>query len=499
MNASPPRPDVDAVETVRPRLVLAICCLSLLMAQLDSTIVNVALPAIRLEFGASLASLQWIVDAYTLVVGSFLMLGGSLADRYGRRRVFQTGMALFTLGSLLCSVAPDMRWLIAARVVQALGGSMLNPVAMSIITHTFSDPKERAKAVGVWTAVAGISMGLGPLAGGFLTQTVGWRANFWVNLPFGLAAMLLSARYVPESRAARPRRADPAGQILVLTTLATLTWGVIEGPREGWHSPRIAGCFVVAALALGTLLLHEARRREPMLDLRFFRSAPFSCATLLAMSSICAYACFLFLNSLYLQEVRGFAPFTTGLCMFPMALAIMALSPLSGHLLNARGPRLPILACGVATMLGALVMTRLDAAMPLAVLLGMSVLFGAGFGLVNAPITTAAVSGMPIAQAALAAAVASTSRQIGAVLGVAIAGAITQAGMASGLDFAAATHPVWWVVAGLGAAIVALGIVASSPWAARTARRVAHLLVEPGQSDAPRESVPAADRRGAQP
>src|SRR5580692_9601446 len=200
----------------RRMLVLAICCMSLFIVGIDATIVNVALPSIQHDLHAPVSGLQWTVDAYTIVLASFLMLSGSTADRIGRRRTFQAGLGLFTLGSLLCSLAPGLGWLVAFRMLQALGGSMLNPVAMSIITNTFLDPKERARAIGIWGGVVGISLALGPVVGGLLVDTVGWRGIFWVNIPVGLAAIILAALYVPESRAPRARAADPVGQVLVI-------------------------------------------------------------------------------------------------------------------------------------------------------------------------------------------------------------------------------------------------------------------------------------------
>src|SRR6202020_463988 len=207
---------VSGLSRRRRYLVLAVCCLSLFIVGLDSTIVNVALPSIGKELHASVSGLQWTIDASLLVLASLLMLSGSTADRVGRRRTFQAGLAVFTLGSLLCSVAPGLGWLIAFRMLQAVGGSMLNPVAMSIITNTFTDPRERAKAIGVWGGVFGLSMALGPVAGGVLVDSVGWRGIFWVNIPVGIAGIILTALFVPESRAERHRRVDPLGQILVI-------------------------------------------------------------------------------------------------------------------------------------------------------------------------------------------------------------------------------------------------------------------------------------------
>src|SRR5215217_3819127 len=247
-------------------LVLAICSTSLLIVGLDATIVNVALPAIQDSLHSTLAGLQWTVDAYTLVLASLLLLAGSTADRFGRRRVFQAGLAVFSLGSLLCALAPTLGLLVAARAVQAIGGAMLTPVAMSIVRNVFEDPRERARAIGVFAAMFGISMALGPVLGGFLVSAISWRAIFVVNLPVAIAAVALAALFVPESRAPRPRRIDPVGQALVIAALATLTYAIIEGERVGFDAPAIV---LLLALALGcaaALVPYELRRREPLLE-----------------------------------------------------------------------------------------------------------------------------------------------------------------------------------------------------------------------------------------
>jgi EmrB/QacA subfamily drug resistance transporter len=463
----------------RRLLVLLICCSSLLMVSMDNTIVNVALPSIRRELDASLSGLQWTVDAYTLVLAGLLMLAGSTADRLGRRRTFQAGLITFTLGSLLCSLAPGLGWLVAARVVQAVGGSMLNPVAMSIITNVFTEPRERARAIGVWGAVVGLSMGLGPIVGGVLTEAVSWRAIFWINVPIGLAACVLAAVFVPESRAPHPRRPDPAGQVLVAATLTALTYGIIEGPRHGWASPEIIGLFGVATVTLAALLVHESRRAEPLLELRFFRSIPFSSATVTAVVAFAAFGGFLFLNTLYLQETRGLSPIQAGLCTLPMALATFVLAPVSGHLVATRGVRLPLCAAGCCMAVAAALLTDLSATTPLPRILLAYLVFGVGFGLVNAPITNTAVSGMPRQQAGVAAAVASTSRQVGTTLGVAVSGSIAGAGSGpTGPGFATATHPVWWLIVGCGALITALGGLATTRAARDSARSVADLFAE---------------------
>lgn len=465
-----------------PMLILAICCFSLFLVTMDTTIVNVALPAIHRDLQASIAGLQWAIDGYTLVIASFLMLAGSTADRVGRRRTFQAGLGLFACGSLLCSFAPSPPLLIASRMVQALGGAMLNPVAMSIVTNTFIDPRERARAIGIWGSVVGISMAMGPLLGGFLTQTLGWRSIFWVNVPICVVAIGLTARFVPESRAPQGRRVDPVGQLLVVVTLASWISGLIEQPRLGWGAPFIVGLLGLGVASFVALLVYEQRRTEPLIDLRFFGSLPFSTATAMAVMAFIAFSGFLFLNSLYLQEARGLSASAAGLCLLPVAVAVVICSPLSGRLVAAGNARIATVVAGAGMALGAALLTDMTIETPMVRLLAGYTLFGMGLGMVNAPITNAAVSGMPRSQAGLAAALASTSRQVGAALGVAIAGSIVRGreGPALGADFVASTHGFWWVVVGCGSAVVALGLVATGPAAHESVRKVAHLL-EPSQ------------------
>ncbi|MCX4525769.1 MULTISPECIES: MFS transporter [unclassified Streptomyces] len=463
-------------------LVLAICCMSLLIVSLDNTVLNVALPSMRRELHASVAGMQWTIDAYTLVLGSLLILAGSTADRIGRRKVFSIGLAVFVAGSLLCSLAPSLEWLIVFRGIQAIGGAMLNPVAMSIITNTFTEPAQRARAIGIWGAVAGVSMAAGPLIGGVLTDSVGWRSIFWVNVPVGLVALALTLRFIPESRAERPRRPDPVGQLLVMALLGTVTYGIIEAPTAGWSSGLILGCGAVAVASVVGLLVYEPRRADPLIDPRFFRSAPFSGATVIAVCAFAAMAGFLFLNTLYLQEVRGLDALDAGLYMLPMAACTILSAPVAGRLIGARGPRLPLLIAGVAMAVSGLLFAAFSAETSTPLMFTGYVLFGLGFGMVNAPITNTAVSGMPRSQAGVAAAIASTSRQTGSTLGVAVIGAVLAAGMAGGGDFGSATGPAWWIITGCGMFVLVVGAVSSGPWAMATAERTARTL-EPAHTD----------------
>ncbi|WP_425540897.1 MFS transporter [Streptomyces coeruleorubidus] len=336
---------------------------------------------------ASTSGLQWTFDAYTLVLASVLMLAGSTADRIGRKRVFVAGLVVFTLGSVLCSLAPNLRALVAFRMVQAVGGSMLNPIAMSIITNTFTDPRERARAIGAWGAVVGISMAAGPLVGGLLVESVGRRSIFWINLPVGLAALLLTLRFVPESRAGRTRRPDPVGQLLVIALFGSLTYAITEAPNT---------------------------------------------------------------------PLASVAP-----------LAVVALAALAGLLVGSRGPRLPLLIAGFAMTASGILFAAFKAETSNTTLFAGYVLFGIGFGFVNAPITNTAVSGMPRAQAGVAAAVASTGRQLGQTLGVAVVGAVLASGVGASSyrdTFVSAARPGWWIIAVCGFAVLALGAVTSGRW-----------------------------------
>jgi len=304
------------------------------------------------------------------------MLAGSTADRVGRRRVFQTGLVTFSLGSLLCALAPSLPLLVAARVLQAIGGSMLNPVAMSIIRNVFEDPQERARAIGVWGGVVGVSFALGPILGGALVDSVGWRAVFLVNLPVGLAALVLTALFVPESRAERPRRIDPVGQVLVILGLGGLTWAIIEGHQAGWLSGEILTLFVLAIGSLAALVAYEWRREQPLIEIRFFASAPFSGASAIAVCAFAALGGFLFLNTLYLQEVRRFSPLHAGLYMLPVAGMTLVFGPLSGRLVGSRGARPSLLMAGCALTASAIMLTRLSVDTSTVYLLGAYVVFG---------------------------------------------------------------------------------------------------------------------------
>jgi EmrB/QacA subfamily drug resistance transporter len=476
----------------RRLLVLAICCASIIVVVMDISIVNVALPTMRRDLQASVSGLQWTVDAYTLVLAAFLVLAGSTADRVGRRRTFQVGLAVFGVGSLLCGLAPGIGWLIAARTVQAVGGTMLNPVSMSIIATTFPDPAERARAIGVVGSMSGLSLALGPILGGILVDGTGWRSIFWVNVPIVAAAIVLTALFVPESRATRARRVDLVGQILVIVVLGTVVTAIIESRRLGWTSPVILGLFAVAVLGVLGIIGYESRRVDPLLELRLFRSVPFSAAIVMALCALCGFGAFLFVTTLYLQDVRGLSALAAGLCVVPVGALVVVLSPFTGRFVGARGPRVPLVVAGVALALGGGVSLWLGPVTALPAVLAVCLLFGLFLATVNPPITDTAVSGMPRSMAGVAASLASAGRQTGTTLGVAIAGTIVaSAADRDGTAFTAAAHGVWWMVLGLGIGIAALGLLSTSRPALATAARAATLFESLDGTPEPRPAAVA--------
>jgi EmrB/QacA subfamily drug resistance transporter len=468
--------------------VLLICSSSLFITYLDSTILNVALPTLQADLHASLAGLQWVADAYLLVVAALLMLTGSTADRLGRKRLFLIGLAGFGVGSLLCSVAPNTGSLIALRMLQGVGGSMLTPISLSIVRNTFTDHKERVRALGVWSGIFGVATACGPVVGGILVTEVGWRSVFWVNVPICAAMIVAAVRYVPESRAPHPRRVDVPGQLLMIAFLGSLTYAVIQGPVSGWTAPLILGLFGVALVSLALFTVVERHRAEPLLELRFFRSQPFTGASVIAVLAFTVLGGFLFVITLYLQEVRGDSPLRAGLSLLPATIVMAAAAPVSGQLTGRHGPRVPLVASGLLTAAGmALLLDLSPGTSYLSIAVALAIL-GAGLGLVNPPITNTGVSGMPPAQAGVASAVISATRQIGSVVGVAVMGDLVTTGVRSGLAsgqthaaaLSAATHAPWLLALFCGLGIAVVGYLTTTARAQATAAAV---LTDPRPTD----------------
>ncbi|TDD67460.1 DHA2 family efflux MFS transporter permease subunit [Actinomadura darangshiensis] len=453
---------------VHRRLVLAICCLSVGVTGINLTIVNVALPSISRDLHASLSSLQWTVSTYSLVMACLLMPSGSMADRFGRKRIFQLGLALFSLGSLLCGLAPGVGWLIAFVGVQAVGGSMLNPVAMSIIVSVFTDRGERARAIGVWGSAIGITMAAGPVLGGLLVSGTDWRSVFWISVPIGIAAFALARTFVPESKATRARTFDPFGQALIVVLFASIIAATIEGPRHGWADPWIIGLIALAVVALIGILIIEPRRSEPLIDLRYFRSPPFAGANLISLMMTAGLGGFLFLNTLYLQDIRGYSPLHAGVMIIPMAVGQAVAANLSGRLVAARRDRLPLTLGGALLATGAFLLVTLTAHTDNVHLLLAYAVFGLGAGMISPPVSHTAVSGMPLDQVGVAGALAASARQFGSAIGVAVTGSIVAT---TNAGFVRSSHPAWVVIGGCGLAVLALGVTSTSNWAKAAATR----------------------------
>ncbi|WP_314146017.1 MFS transporter [uncultured Leifsonia sp.] len=451
---------MPAIEQSRKYLVLAICCSSLFLVSLDGTIVNVALPAISEELHSNVSTLQWTVDAYLLVLASLLLLSGSVADRIGRKKVFAVGVAIFSLGSLLCSLAPTDGWLIGFRMFQAVGGSAMTPVALAIVTNIFVAPAERARAIGLWAAVSGIGIAAGPLIGGFLVDGLGWRLIFWINVPTGIAATILTLFFVPESKAKERRNLDPVGQGTVVVFLAALVFAIIEAPRFGLLSPSILAASGLAAASLAFLLVYERRRDDALVPLPVFHVRSFSTSFSIAVLGFAAFGGLLFANTLYLQQVRGLPASLAGILTLPLAVATVVAAPLSGRLLSRIGARLPLLIAGATMTAGALLLIVLTPSAPVGLLTVPYAIFGVGYGMLNAPINDTAVSDLPDDRAGVGASLISTSKQVGSALGVAVAGAILVAAPGGSLADAFASHSwlVWSVIAACGAAILVLAI-----------------------------------------
>ncbi|MFD3698311.1 MFS transporter [Streptomyces sp. NPDC058646] len=448
--------------------VLAICCLSLFVVGLDTTVVNVALPSIGAGLGVGTRGLEWTVDAYTLVLASLLISSGALADRIGRRRVFRLGLVVFGAASAACALAPDVGVLVAARVLQGVGGSMLSPVALAIVVNVITEPRERARAIGIWAAVFGVSMAAGPLAGGALVSAFGWRSVFWINLPVVLLALALTVRYVPESRAERPRRLDGPGQLLLTVVVGGAVAVLIEGPHLGWGSPAAVAGYVLVAAAAGAFGWVESRRAEPLMDPRLLRRPPFLAAVAGAVVVFLALSATLLLTTLYLQQARGTTPVAAGLVTLPMAVAATVCAPVSGMLVGRYGARPPLLLAGGFVTAGGLCLVGIGDHTDIRLLSVALLLVGTGFGFANAPITHVAVSALPPERAGVAGGITSTARQVGSALGIALAGGLLVDAPPAGL--ALASRPGWLLVAGCGL-VVLLTALAARPAGASPAGR----------------------------
>jgi EmrB/QacA subfamily drug resistance transporter len=405
-----------------PWLILALVCVAQFMVILDATIVNVALPSIQTDLGMSEASLQWVVNSYTLIFGGFLLLGGRAGDLIGRKRLFLAGLVVFSLASLLNGLATSSEWLILARGLQGLGAALVSPAALSIVTTTFAEGRERARAMGVWSAIAAGGGAVGLLLGGILTEVFSWPWIFFVNLPVGVAAFLLSLRYVPESKDQRSYKGfDLAGAITVTAGLVALVYGIVKAESAGWTSTTTLGFGGLALVLLTAFVLIERRSAEPLVRLSIFALRTIRSANVVMLLVASGMFAMFYFNSLYVQRVLGYSPIEAGLAFLPVTLGIVVGAGLSQVLIK----RLDLRTIGTIGLslgtVGMLLLLRLDVGGSyVGDLLPGLILISIGMGLTFVPVTLIATSGIDHDNAGLASGLLNTSQQVGGALGLAI-------------------------------------------------------------------------------
>jgi len=403
---------------------LAVLCLSLLVIVIDTTIVNVALPTLATHLHASTAGLQWIVDAYTLTFAALLLLAGALADRYGRHYALRAGLTIFGLGSLSAAFTHTAAQLIAARAVMGLGAAFIMPATLSVISSVFTVPRERAKAIGIWSAVSGLGVAIGPVTGGFLLAHFSWSSVFIVNVPLIAVALVAGHWLVPASKAPQGRRLDLPGAALSVAALTAVTYTLIQAPPAGWLSAATGIRALASAALVAVFIIVQVRGTHPMLPVGFFRDRRFATASATVTVLFFALAGVLFLTTQVYQFVLGYSPLAAGLRALPSAIALAAVSPLSTRLAQRRGLRLTVMTGLLAVTAGLVIYSTGTAASGYGHYVIALVILSSGVGLAMAPATTAIMHSVPLPQAGVASAVSDTTRNIGTVLGVAVTGSV---------------------------------------------------------------------------
>ncbi len=440
--------------------------LATLMTYLDNNVINVAIPTIQRSLHLSVTGLEWIVSSYLLVLAGLLLVGGLLADVYGRRRVFLVGLAIFTLSSLAAGLAGSGGVLIGARAVQGLGAALLMPATLAIIAHAFTNPRERTAAIGVWGAVGALGLALGPVIGGVISQHIRWGWIFLINVPLGVITFAIAIASVADSRAeGHARRLDIPGLATSALALFALTYALIEGHDRGWTSPQIVAAFAFAALAAAVFIAVEARSAQPMVPLAVFRSRQFSGGTVTMMMWAFGIFGIYFFTSLYLQGILGFSPTKAGLSFVPMAVAIALAATLAPRVAPAIGSHRTVSLGMLLMVVGLVLFGRLGTAAGFGSLMPGFVVFGLGAGLMNVPLTSAVLEASPTGQTGIASALLNASREVAGLLGVTVIGAVLRSRQAVALGGGASAptafldgyHAGLWVTI----ALLATGVVLS--------------------------------------
>ncbi len=414
--------------------------LAAFMTYLDNNVTNVAIPTIQRSLHLSIAGLEWVVSSYVLVFAGMLLIGGRLADSYGRRRFFFIGTALFTLSSLAAGLAGSGGVLIAARLVQGLGAALVVPTTLAIIVATFTNARERTTAIGIWTAIGAMALAFGPLIGGFISQHVHWGWIFFINVPVGIVAVAIAALAITESRDPdAARRLDIPGMTASSIALLGLTYGLIEGHDKGWTSAIILGAFALAAVAATAFVLIESRTQQPMVDLSLFRSRVYSGGTVTMM--LWAFGIFgiYFFTSIYLQDILGFSPTKAGLAFVPMAICLALAASIAGPIYLRFGTHRTVAGGMLAMAAGLYVISTLGRGVSFAGLMPGFVVFGLGAGLMQVPLTNAILHGQAEANAGIASALLNAAREVAGLLGITVIGAVLRARQSSALS--AGTRP----------------------------------------------------------
>lgn len=433
-------PDAPAASDRRRWWVLGVMSLSIFMVFVDNTVVNTAIPSIARDLEASTSVLQWVVDGYTLVLAGLVLAGGTIGDRFGRRRWMMVGLLVFGIASAGAAMSSSTSSLIAFRALQGVGAALVMPATLSILTDVFPR-EERAKAIGIWTAAGGLGVGFGPALGGYVVDQFDWAAVFWLHLPVVAITLGWMQLVVPESRDSRVRRLDVPGAVLATGGLLAVVYGIIQGSEAGWTAPEILASFGLGLSALVAFAVVELRTAEPMLPLHFFRERDFSGAVLVIGLVYFALLVTLFFLTQLFQLVQGRSPFEAGLLFVPLAVAFFLGAPISGALVQRIGPRLLLLFSLTAMITGMLLMTRLDAASTTLEVAAMLFLFGVSGGLGLTPLTDTLMAAVPVDDAGIGSAVNDVSRELGGALGIALIGSIVNGRYRSNVEAELAGQP----------------------------------------------------------